>query len=79
MVWRDTWDDMPNLVIVAEEDAQQGVIYDALLFLGLEDPAEKLIVMDKQGRRYRLTLPEDLKAPTATWLNGIDLDVELIK
>jgi len=78
MVWRDIWDGTPNLVIVAEEDAQEGVIYDALLFLGLEDPAEELIVSDRQGKRYRLILPNDLKDPTATMLNGIDLDVELI-
>lgn len=79
MVWRDTWDDTPNLVIIAEEDAQEGVIEDALLFLGLEEPAQELIVSDRQGRRYRVTLPNDLKDPTATMLNGVDLDVELIK
>ena len=78
MVWRDRWDTVPNLVIVAEEDEQQGVIEDALLFFGIEDPAEDPVVMDKQGRRYRVTLPEDLKDPMATMLNGVDLDVELI-
>lgn len=79
MVWRDTWDDTPNLVIIAEEDAQEGVIRDSLLFLGLEPPAADLIVSDRQGHRYRLTLPEDLEDPVATIVRGIDLTVEPLK
>lgn len=60
MVWRDVWDGTPNVVILAEGDVQEGIIDDALLFLGMEVLADDVIVRDKQGRRYRLTLPDEL-------------------
>ena len=58
MVWRDVWDGTPNVVVLAEGDVQQGVIDDALLFLGLDELPDDVTVSDRAGRRYRLTLPD---------------------
>lgn len=77
MIWRDVWDGTPNVVVLAEGDVQQGVIDDALLFLGLDDLEGDVTVSDRAGRRYRLTLPDDLGDDTSTTVLTVsELSVE---
>lgn len=57
MIWRDDWDGTPNVVILAEEDAQDGVIEDPVLFL-LQGITGPVTVTDAEGNRLRVHLPD---------------------
>ncbi|UQN10366.1 hypothetical protein [Deinococcus sp. QL22] len=74
MIWRDVWNDTPRLVILSEEDAQDGVIEDAVLFL-LELLPSPVTVSDAEGHRLSVTLPLDLPEGVGMYPH-IDLPVE---
>ncbi len=71
-VWRDVWDGMPTLLIVAEEDAQDGVIRDPVLFL-FDVPASPVTVTTDQGQQMHLHLPAHCLGQT-----GIVASLDLI-
>lgn len=74
MIWRDDWDGTPNVVILAEEGAQDGVIEDAVLFL-LQDTPGPVTVTDAAGQRLTVHLPDDLPEGSGM-IPGLDLTVE---
>lgn len=60
MVWRDTWDGSPDVVIIAPADAQGGVIRAACILLATPRTDPHLTVSDAFGQRYLVALPRHL-------------------
>ncbi|WP_394649568.1 hypothetical protein [uncultured Deinococcus sp.] len=73
-VWRDDWDGAPSVVILAEMDAQDGVITDAVLYL-LDLPTGPVRVVDPQGRALLVHIPDTITAGYDKF-PGLDLTVE---
>ncbi|MBZ9753007.1 hypothetical protein K7W42_19395 [Deinococcus sp. HMF7604] len=74
MLWRDVWDGMPTVVVLAEDDAQLGELHDALLFL-FGVTASSVTVCTEAGDTLRLRLPDDLLDTTGMTV-GLTLTVE---
>lgn len=74
MIWRDAWDGAPTVVILAEEDAQDSVIEDAVLFL-LQVPTGSVTVSDVEGNALLVHLPDPPPEDSGMY-PGLDLDVE---
>lgn len=72
-VWRDVWDGMPTVLIVAEEDAQDGVIRDPVLFL-FDVPASPVTVTTDQGGRVQVHLPKHVLEQTGI-VASLDLNI----
>lgn len=62
-VWRDVWDGMPTVLIVAEEDAQDGVIRDPVLFL-FDVSGSPVTVTSDQGEQAQVHLPDHVLRQT---------------
>lgn len=60
IVWRDSWDDMPNLVIAGVDpvNEKEGILEDSLLFV--LDPTDKeVIVYSQDGASWQVILPDE--------------------
>ena len=80
MIWRDTWTDTPEVVILAEQDAQDGVIRDAVLMLRETVTADRLSVSDAAGHELSVHLPPTYQRAEPLIVGiGIDLTVETTK
>lgn len=62
-VWRDVWDGMPTVLIVAEDDAQDGVIHDPVLFL-FDVSESPVTVTSDQGEPLQVHLPDHVLRQT---------------
>lgn len=74
MIWRDVWDGMPQVIILAEDDAQHGSIEDAVLFLFAVDTSP-VPVTTEDGQRLLVHIPQQLLGDTGL-SSGLDLTVE---
>ena len=74
MIWRDTWEPgvMPQVVVLAEQGPQGGVIYDAALYLFGETPSP-VTLLDPGGEPLTLILPEPNDGPSM--VHQLDLEV----
>ncbi|GAA3995206.1 hypothetical protein GCM10022631_01710 [Deinococcus rubellus] len=64
MIWRDTWRGKPEVVIIAPDDVQGGVIRAAIVLLDAPRRDPHLTVSDGLGRRYNVALPRHLLSET---------------
>ena len=76
-VLRDVWDGMPDVVVLAEAGAEDGVLEDAVLCLG-DETTSPVRVSDSDGQSFLLHIPEE-HLDEACIVPGIDLRVEPIK
>jgi hypothetical protein len=74
VVWRDVWDGTPGVVVLAEGDAQDGVLSDAVLLLSDDQPSP-VTVTRSSGEALILYLPET-SHPGPAFHTGVDLTVE---
>lgn len=74
MIWRDTWASgvMPQVVVLAEQEPQGGVLYDAALYL-FGPTASPVTVYDPDGQPLTLLLPEPNDGPSM--IHQLDLEV----
>ncbi|MGY2892750.1 hypothetical protein [Deinococcus sp. UYEF24] len=80
MIWRDTWTDTPDVVILAGQDAQDGVIEDAVLMLRETVITDRLSVSDVAGNELSVHLPAIYQHADPLIVGvGIDLTVETTK
>lgn len=73
--FRDEWQGMPNVVVVAETSiTEQGVLEDALLFV-LDETEPHVTLTDEHGAARLFTLPE--QAFSGDFVGaGLDLTTE---
>jgi len=76
-VLRDVWDGMPDVVVIAETGAEDGVLVDAVLCLG-DKTTSPVRVTDPDGQSFLLHIPEE-HLDEACIVPGIDLRMELTK
>ena len=80
MIWRDTWTDTPAVVILAEQDAQDGVIQDAVLMLRETVTAAHVTVTDPSGQSLTVNVPTPYQDADPYMVGiGLDLTVETTK
>lgn len=77
ILWRDCWDDAPQVVVFAYDDIQDGVLVDAVLMINSELAALPVTLTDPTGQAFTLRLPESyLTVETPLVVVGVDLDAE---
>ncbi|GAA4015546.1 hypothetical protein GCM10022631_29560 [Deinococcus rubellus] len=77
VLWRDRWDDTPQVVVFAYDDVQDGVLVDAVLMINSELPGLPVTLTDPFGASFTLRLPETyLTVETPLVVVGVDLELE---
>lgn len=61
MIWRDTWDSAPGVVIVSEQAVQDGELDAVLLALRLPALPRTLSVSNERGETLTLLAPANIE------------------
>ncbi|MCD0165249.1 hypothetical protein [Deinococcus sp. 12RED42] len=61
MIWRDTWDGTPGVVVITEHAEEDGQLDAVLLGLRLDTLPATTHVTNEHGRALRVQLPRDVE------------------
>ncbi|GGR62184.1 hypothetical protein GCM10008959_25160 [Deinococcus seoulensis] len=62
MIWRDTWDGTPGVVVITEQAEEDGQLDAVLLGLRLDTLPATAHITNEHGRALRVHLPRDVDA-----------------